>query len=64
MIKEIGNYGISTTEAIEVLDSLGHAIATWKFEEPQQKDNKNITNCRNCGAPVYGYKCEYCNTRY
>ena len=21
-------------------------------------------NCRNCGAPVYGYKCEYCDTRY
>ena len=27
-------------------------------------DNKNITNCRNCGAPVYGYKCEYCDTHY
>lgn len=21
-------------------------------------------NCRNCGAPVYGYKCEYCDTHY
>lgn len=28
------------------------------------KGNKNVTNCRNCGAPVYGYKCEYCDTRY
>lgn len=28
------------------------------------KDNKDITNCRNCGAPVKGYKCEYCGTKY
>lgn len=21
-------------------------------------------NCRNCGAPVNGHKCEYCGTRY
>lgn len=21
-------------------------------------------NCRNCGAPVYRYKCEYCGTHY
>ena len=28
------------------------------------KDNKNIINCRNCGAPVKGCKCEYCGTRY
>ena len=28
------------------------------------KDNKNITNCRNCGAPVRTHQCEYCGTRY
>ena len=28
------------------------------------KDNKNITNCGNCGAPVKEHQCEYCGTRY
>lgn len=28
------------------------------------KDNKNIINCRNCGAPVRSYICEYCGTIY
>lgn len=22
------------------------------------------TNCHNCGAPLHGYKCEYCGTEY
>ena len=26
------------------------------------KDNKNITNCRNCGAPIKSCICEYCGT--
>ena len=28
------------------------------------KDKKNITNCRNCGAPLKSCICEYCGTRY
>ena len=28
------------------------------------KDNKNITNCRNCGAIIKGCVCEYCGTVY
>ena len=28
------------------------------------KGNKNIANCRNCGAPARGYRCEYCGTVY
>ena len=28
------------------------------------KDNKNIINCRNCGAPVRSCICEYCGTVY
>lgn len=23
-----------------------------------------ITNCKNCGAPLHGNKCEYCDTEY
>ena len=28
------------------------------------KDNKNIINCRNCGAPVRSHVCEYCGSHY
>ena len=35
-----------------------------EYSPTAAKGNKNITNCRNCGAPVYGYKCEYCDTHY
>lgn len=64
MIKTLGTFGISVAEAIEAFDSFGRAIATFTFEEPRQKDNKNITNCRNCGAPLKSRICEYCGTRY
>ncbi len=23
-----------------------------------------MTNCKNCGAPLHGSKCEYCGTEY
>ena len=23
-----------------------------------------ITNCKNCGAPLHGNRCEYCGTEY
>ena len=58
------DFGISMEEAIKVFDNLGRAMATWEVEKPRQKDNTNITNCRNCGAPVKRYKCEYCGTVY
>ena len=34
------------------------------YQQTAAKDNKNIINCRNCGAPVRSYTCEYCGTRY
>ena len=73
-------YGISSTEAIQVFDNLGKAIVTLEQQtEPHNivsiptnielapgkvYDLPKNHNCRNCGAPVYGYKCEYCDTRY
>lgn len=35
-----------------------------EHKTPAAKDNKNITNCRNCGAPLKSCTCEYCRTRY
>ena len=58
------DFGISYIEAIEVFDNLGRAMATREVEKPRQKDNKNITNCRNCGAPIKSCICEYCGTVY
>ena len=41
-----------------------HMINYGEHISTAAKDNKNITNCRNCGAPVKGRKCEYCDTHY
>ena len=73
-------YDISSVEAIQVFDNLGKAIVTLEQQtEPHNivsiptnielapgkvYDLPKNHNCRNCGAPVYGYKCEYCDTRY
>lgn len=80
MIKGIENYGVSTIESIELVDSFGKVILTLEQQtEPHNIisipiNNKIIPsnaydlpksyNCRNCGAQVYGYKCNYCDTHY
>lgn len=35
-----------------------------EFAPDKVYDLPKSHNCRNCGAPVYGYKCEYCDTYY
>ena len=35
-----------------------------EYKSTAAKDNKNIINCRNCGAPVRSCICEYCGTVY
>ena len=72
-------YG-SSTEAIQVFDNLGKAIVTLEQQtEPHNivsiptnielapgkvYDLPKNHNCRNCGAPVYRSKCDYCGTCY
>lgn len=52
-------------EEVSAYDMLGNKIATWTaYKSTAAKDNKNIINCRNCGAPIKGHRCEYCGTRY
>lgn len=34
----------------------------WK-DDPEPEKPK-LTNCKNCGAPLTGTKCEYCGTEY
>lgn len=79
-IKVWAEFGISSTEAIQVFNSLGEVIATLEQQaEPQNivsiptnielapkkaYDLPNNHNCRNCGAPVKSFVCEYCGTVY
>ena len=35
-----------------------------EYKSTAAKDNKNIINCRNCGAPIRSRICEYCGTVY
>lgn len=40
-------------EEVSAYDTLGNKIATWTaYKSTAAKDNKNITNCRNCGAKM------------
>ena len=51
----------------DILSGKGLTLLPHKADFYQQtaaKDKKDITNCRNCGAPVYGCKCNYCGTHY
>lgn len=52
-------------EEVSAYDTLGNKIATWTaYKSTAAKDNKNIINCRNCGAPVRSCICEYCGAVY
>lgn len=53
---------INYIEECTVYDTVGKKIATLYTEEGTARPT--FTNCRNCGAPVKGHKCEYCETRY
>lgn len=56
------NYVLKGVKEYSAYDTLGKKIASWEIgEDTIQPAN---TNCRNCGAPVKGYKCEYCGTKY
>lgn len=54
------DFGIDYTEAVEIFSN-NKKITTLYSTEHKEKVK---CNCRNCGAPVYGYKCEYCDTCY
>lgn len=53
---------INYIEECAIYDTVGKKIAAWNTEEGTARPT--FINCRNCGAPVKGHKCEYCETRY
>lgn len=54
------DFGIDYTEAVEIFSNKRKNTTLHSTEHKE----KVKCNCRNCGAPVYGYKCEYCDTHY
>ena len=54
------DFGIDYTEAVEIFSN-NKKITTLYSTEHKEKVK---SNCRKCGAPVKGCKCEYCGTRY
>lgn len=34
------------------------------YEKLKNNEKEKIKNCVNCGAPLHGKKCEYCDTEY
>lgn len=53
---------VNCIEECAAYDALGKKRVVWKTEEGTARPT--FINCRNCGAPVKGHKCEYCETRY
>lgn len=54
-------------EILEIVDS-DRTLDTLKevqtYIEKAENHNKRPTNCKNCGAVLTSYKCEYCDTEY
>lgn len=45
------------------------SIGGIKYNETQKNlstkpSQLKMTNCKNCGAPLHGNRCEYCGTEY
>ena len=53
---------VNCIEECVAYDALGKKIVALNAEEGTARPT--FINCRNCGAPVKGHKCEYCETRY
>lgn len=56
----------------EDIDTALNTVKTLRMVETRRvliddktiEKNTKLTNCKNCGAPLTGTKCEYCGTDY
>lgn len=53
-------------EILEVVNynSIDTLKEVQSYVEKTGSCNKHPTNCKNCGAVLTSYKCEYCDTEY
>lgn len=49
------------TEMKTIEAEKGSALDSITVERPK---SEQLTNCKNCGAPLHGSRCEYCGTEY
>ena len=57
----------SDTNQVYVLNKANEVIEIVNAEnnnKPHIVHSKRPTNCKNCGAVLTSYKCEYCDTEY
>lgn len=65
-----GHYYGSKIKAIKAIADNYYELAHYINESPIKLAPGRIHysserhNCRNCGAPVVGCKCDYCGTKY
>ena len=52
------------SELIDTYDRLILEYSDTEDTEPEKIHYLNITNCKNCGAPLKSGKCEYCGSQY
>lgn len=42
----------------------GNALDSVTIKEPEEPKVLQPLECKNCGAPLHGSRCEYCGTEY
>ncbi len=42
----------------------GNALDSVMIKEPEESKVLQPLECKNCGAPLHGSRCEYCGTEY
>jgi CRISPR/Cas system-associated exonuclease Cas4 (RecB family) len=61
-MENMKDYSIELAEASRVL--IGLTIKQITKIKSNEEAAHRPTNCKNCGAPLHGNKCEFCDTEY
>lgn len=59
------DFGEDIDNALKTVKTLRkvETCRAWVDDQTIEKTTR-LTNCKNCGAPMAGTKCEYCGTEY
>lgn len=64
MFKVDGKYFISMYDALREIEDSFTELSSGQIYDPPKDDLPKDHSCRNCGAPLKSYICEYCGTVY